>query len=55
MRKTTQEITKALNGAILVVTWEWRNGWTLTGSRPAAAAEVTRFNAGDGLPISLYE
>jgi hypothetical protein len=48
-----QEITKADNGKIYVITWEWRNGFNLTDSRPATQEEIDRFKKGDGLPVKL--
>ena len=50
-----QEITKSSHGTILVVTWEWRNGWNLVDSRKATQEEIEKFNreTDRGLPVKL--
>lgn len=53
MRHRTKEITKASNGSIRVVTWEWNNGWNLVDARRATAEEIQLFNMGNGLPVKL--
>jgi len=50
---TVNEITKASDGSILVVTWEWRNGWNLVSTRSATPEEIALFNAGDGFPVPV--
>jgi hypothetical protein len=41
----TEEITRATNGLLLVVTWEWNNGFNLVDSRQATEAEQVQYQA----------